>query len=84
LEWYKEFWTFLKEAFGTDFQNRDQVVPLLRFEWNRGTKPISLDTYVESMSEGQPHIFYLFHVSPSQQTNSPYLEAVPDSPVLFI
>ena len=73
---YATFWrTFgavLKEGLYEDSANRDRILEIVRFQSTRGDDLISLDAYIEAMTEGQDAIYYitgddLEHVGASPQ-----------------
>lgn len=77
---YQEFWKvfgiFLKEGVTTDFENREDLAKLLRFE-SSAAEPgevISLDAYVNRMKEGQEAIYYINGPSRLAVESGPYVE----------
>jgi molecular chaperone HtpG len=75
-ELWKHFGRVIKEAPGTDFDNRDKLVSLSMFESsNDPAKFTTLRDYVSRMKEGQTAIYYLTGVSRRAVENSPHLEA---------
>lgn len=80
-EKYKQFHrthgTFLKEGLAQDFQHREELAGLLRFESSR-TAPgeaISLSDYIERMVPGQEAIYYINGPSRAAIEAGPYVEA---------
>jgi molecular chaperone HtpG len=91
---YAEFWgqfgVFLKEGAASDFENRDRLAKLLRYESSRTdaaahTSPVtspltsaltSLSEYVERMKEGQPAIYYAIGESRRMLEGAPHLEGL--------
>lgn len=76
-EFWKTFGIFIKEGITTDYDNREALLPLLRFESStleKGTLT-SLPDYVSRMKEEQKEIFYLSGQSRQALEASPYLEA---------
>lgn len=67
----------LKEGLATDFQYKDDLAKLLRFESSSLEKEqwSSLDEYIERMPEGQTEIYYLCGRDRATLEKSPYLEA---------
>ncbi|PWU05577.1 MAG: molecular chaperone HtpG [Verrucomicrobia bacterium] len=80
-EEFKEFWKkfdyFLKEGITTDFNHREQLAKLLRYESSFSAKDelISLADYVSRMKEDQKEIYYLIGADRASLENSPYYEA---------
>lgn len=76
-EFYKDFSRFIKEGVATDFENKETIAKLLRFESSL-TEPgemISLGTYVSRMKEEQKAIYYQIAPSRAAIESGPYLEA---------
>ncbi|NLZ16837.1 MAG: molecular chaperone HtpG [Desulfobulbaceae bacterium] len=77
---YQEFWRtfgiFIKEAITSDFEHREDLGKLLRFESSAGEagEMVSLDAYVNRMVEGQDSIYYINGPSRSAVENGPYVE----------
>ncbi len=78
---YAEFWgqfgNCLKEGPVEDYENRDEVLKLLRFASTKdGTsaQTVSLDDYIGRMVKGQDKIYYLTADSYEAAANSPYIE----------
>lgn len=78
---YKAFWIkfdyFIKEGLTMDFNHREQLAKLLRFESSFKPKGewVSLTDYVSRMKESQKEIYYLMGADRQTLENSPYLEA---------
>jgi molecular chaperone HtpG len=76
-EFYKDFSRFLKEGVATDFENKESIAKLLRFDSSltKDDELVSLPEYVARMKEGQKQIYY--QIGPSRQAieSGPYLEA---------
>jgi molecular chaperone HtpG len=76
LEFWKTFGIFIKEGVTSDFENRNELGKLLRFE-SSASEPgdmISLDTYVARMKDGQDKIYYINGPSRAAVEYSPYVE----------
>lgn len=80
-ETYEKFWQtfggFLKEGAISDFNYRQEIAPLLRFESSK-TEPgklTSLAEYVERMPEKQKDIYYISAPSREAIESGPYIEA---------
>ena len=79
-ERYGTFWgqfgRVLKEGVGPDPDNRDRLLPLLRFESSYAEEGVtSLASYVERMAEDQTAIYYLTGESRATVESSPHLES---------
>jgi TNF receptor-associated protein 1 len=78
LSFYKEFGQFIKEGVYTDFDNKNEVAKLLRFETSRGEpgELVSLDDYVGRMSATQnDEIYWLVAPTRDSALSSAYMEA---------
>jgi len=78
---YQEFWgefgQVIKEGVVEDQANKDNLVPLLRFAStnnNSDEQTVSLDQYVERMTEDQDAIYYITADSYKAAQGSPHLE----------
>ncbi|KAL8549290.1 hypothetical protein ACS0TY_008224 [Phlomoides rotata] len=76
---YKKFWEnfgkFLKLGCIEDTGNHKRITPLLRFFSSKHEEePISLDEYVENMSENQNAIYYMASDSLQSAKSAPFLE----------
>ena len=77
---YQEFWRtfgiFIKEAVTSDFEHREELGKLLRFESSAGEagEMVSLDAYVNRMTEGQDSIYYINGPSRAAVESGPYVE----------
>lgn len=80
-ESYNDFWKsfgfFIKEGVTTDFNHRDQLLNLLRFEssYTEDGKTTSLSDYLSRAPEAQKEIYYLSGSSRKAVESGPYLEA---------
>lgn len=87
-EFYKNFGFFIKEGAASDFQHRESLQKLLRFESSKTEigKTVSLEDYVSNMGEDQKDIYYLFGPNRKSLENGPHMEAfkAKDIEVLFI
>lgn len=78
-EKYAQFWaefsrTF-KEGLATDFEAKEDILPLLRFYSSQSKEVLtSLDSYVERMGEGQEAIYYVLGDSLESVQFSPHLD----------
>lgn len=79
-EKYQEFWKtfgiFIKEGVTSDFEFRDDLGKLLRFESSESEpgQMISLDDYISRMKEGQDKIYFINGPSRAAVENGPYTE----------
>ena len=83
---YAVFWeqlgVFLKEGAASDFENRDRLAKLLRYESSSTDATAltslltSLPEYVERMKEGQPAIYYAIGESRRMLEGAPHLEGL--------
>jgi TNF receptor-associated protein 1 len=76
-EFLKDFSRFMKEGVATDFENRQAIAKLLRFESSLTDEgeSVSLPEYVARMKEGQKAIYYQIGTSRASIESGPYLEA---------
>jgi molecular chaperone HtpG len=75
---WKSFGVFLKEGAASDFENRDRLAKLLRYESTEisGEAVTSLAQYVGRMKEGQPAIYYAIGESRRVLEGAPHLEGL--------
>lgn len=78
-EKYRQFWSefgkALKEGVGSDYENKEKLLPLLLFESSCDPKELtSLKGYAERMKPEQTEILYLTGESRWVIENSPHLE----------
>lgn len=77
---YKKFWEefgiFIKEGVASDYDNRDKLTKLLRFNsTSLATDELTtLDDYLSRMKEGQDKIYYLMADNLEVARSSPHLE----------
>ncbi|MDR2729052.1 MAG: molecular chaperone HtpG [Chitinispirillales bacterium] len=78
---YKEFWKnygpVLKEGLHSDFENKDKLLELVRFQSSMGETAddlVSLKQYAERMREDQKDIYYITGESRDIVQKSPHLE----------
>jgi molecular chaperone HtpG len=77
LQLYRQLGNIIKEGIYYDFQRRDAVADLLLFASSNAEKDKfrSLQEYVDSMKEGQEHIYFMPAASWEDAVRSPYMEA---------
>lgn len=77
-EAYGKFWTafgaVLKEGIYEDRDQRDALLPLLRFRTTKGDDLVSLEEYVGRMRPGQDEIWYITGDDAAALARSPQLE----------
>ncbi len=74
---WEQFGRSIKEGVASDWDHKDRIVSLLRFQSSNDEKKLTtLKEYVERMKEGQEEIFYLTGESRRIVENSPHLEAL--------
>lgn len=76
-EFFREFGIYLKEGVTVDYEYRDEIAKLLRFESSKSAtgELISLAQYVERLAEGQEEIYYINGPSRTAAESGPYVEA---------
>ncbi|MGF1449435.1 MAG: molecular chaperone HtpG [Opitutales bacterium] len=74
---FRQFGHYLKEGIVNDFNNKDAIAPLLRFESSttQAGELTSLQAYVDRMKPEQKAIYTLSGPSRQALENGPYLEA---------
>ncbi|MFL2770902.1 MAG: molecular chaperone HtpG [Rhodospirillaceae bacterium] len=77
-ETYETFWasfgSVLKEGLYEDFDRRDKILELCRFQTSQRDNWISLKEYVDGMQEGQDAIYYITGEDAVALKRSPQLE----------
>ena len=73
-QFFKQFGPILREGVATDFENREAVARLLRFQSSKGDELTSLDAYIERAGEKQKQIYYLGGPDLASIKKSPNLE----------
>ncbi|MCX8502016.1 MAG: molecular chaperone HtpG [Alphaproteobacteria bacterium] len=75
---YGEFWenfgAVVKEGLYEDFENRAELLKLVRFKSSESSDWIDLEAYVARMKPGQEFIYYLTGESPENLARNPHLE----------
>ena len=76
LEFWKIFGIFIMEAVTSDFEHREDLGKLLRFESSAGDPGhmISLDAYVNRMQDDQKNIYFINGPSREAIEKGPYVE----------
>lgn len=76
-KFWAEFGNVIKEGPIEDYNNRNQIAKLLRFNStyiDKPTQEVSLDDYIQRMQKDQTHIFYITAENFNNAKNSPHLE----------
>ncbi|HEX4602982.1 MAG TPA: molecular chaperone HtpG [Candidatus Angelobacter sp.] len=77
LKFWDAFGRALKEGVGTEYDNKEKLLPLLLFESSHDPKELTtLKSYVERMKPEQTEVLYLTGESRKVLENSPHLEGV--------
>ena len=76
---YEKFWReygrAFREAIATDFDAKEQVLPLFRYTSSQSEgKLISLDEYIKTMHDGQNEIYYVLGDDLKSVAHSPHLD----------
>jgi molecular chaperone HtpG len=73
---YKNFGPLFKLGSTSDYENKDKIMPLLRFESTRSKSGefLNLDDYIERLKDEQEEIFYVSGPTRSQAETNPNLE----------
>ena len=72
-KFYEQFGKVLKEGLYGDYENKDKILELLRFESVKA-ESISLKAYKEAMSSEQKSIYYMLGENKEAIKNAPLLE----------
>jgi molecular chaperone HtpG len=81
---WQQFGPVVKEGVHTDYENKDKLTELLRFQSSLSdTKDdlVSLKQYAGRMREGQKHIYYIAGESREMVEKSPHLEVFRDKSI---
>ena len=74
---YGEFGQAIKSGIPMDFENKDKLSELLRYQTTKSDgKLVSLKEYVANMKDGQDSIYYITGENLSALINSPLIEAL--------
>ena len=71
---WNQFGKVLKEGLYEDYENRDKIAEITRVYSFKHDKLVTLDRYIEEMSEKQEKIYYLAADTLKQAKSSPHLE----------
>jgi len=76
LDFWKTFAPFIKEGINSDFENREKLAKLLRFETSKTKENelTSFDEYLKRAKKDQKEIYFLSGKNRQEIENSPYLE----------
>ena len=74
---YKEYSQFLKEGICSDFQHKDAIAKLMRYESStlENDTMTTLDEYISRCTPEQDKIYYLYAPTREMALNSPYYES---------
>jgi len=75
-EFFNEFGVYIKEGVTSDFEYKNELSELLRFESSKTEpgKTISLNEYVERMGDGQEKIYFINGANREAIESGPYLD----------
>merc|ERR1719379_2255307 len=73
---WKEFGKSVKLGVIEDSKNRKKLLNLLRFPTTASATPVSLQSYVDRMKDGQENIYFISAASLDEARDSPFLEQV--------
>ena len=73
---WKAFGPLLKQGVASDFEYKDRLAKLLRYETTAGEGAVSLAQYVAGMKEGQDAIYYAIGESRRALEGAPHLEGL--------
>jgi molecular chaperone HtpG len=73
---WRAFGPMVKQGVGTDFEHRERIAKLLRYESTHGDGLVSLADYVGRMKDGQPAIYYAIGESRKALEGAPHLEGL--------
>ncbi len=72
---WKAFGRVIKEGLYDDYERREQLLALTRFETTAGGEPRSLEQYVADLKPNQTEIYYLVGETAERLKSNPKLEA---------
>lgn len=72
-DFYKEFGKVLKEGLYSDYENKEKILELLRFDSFK-VENLSLKAYKDAMSSEQKSIYYILGENKDSLKNAPLLE----------
>ncbi|MGD0674974.1 MAG: molecular chaperone HtpG [Polyangiaceae bacterium] len=76
VTFWKAFGAFIKQGVGTEFEHRERLAKLLRYESTTADGLTSLADYGRRMPEGQPAIYYVVGESRRALEGAPHLEGL--------
>jgi molecular chaperone HtpG len=76
LTFWKAFGAVLKEGLAQEWEHREKLSQLVRYESTLSETPTSLADYVSRMRSGQDAIYYVYGESRKALEQSPHLEAL--------
>ena len=72
---FNEYGRLIEEGVYQDFENRDELLDLLRYKSNKSDGAVSFNEYVENMSKDQKCIYYICGNNEFSLKSSPLIEA---------
>ena len=72
---FNEYGRLIKEGVYQDFENRDDLLELLRYKSNQSEELVSFNDYVEKMNKEQKCIYYICGNNEFSLKSSPLIEA---------
>jgi molecular chaperone HtpG len=73
---WRAFGALIKQGVGSDFEYRDRLAKLLRYESTAGDGLHSLSEYVKRMKDGQEAVYYVIGESRKALEGAPHLEGL--------
>lgn len=64
----------MKEGLGSDQENTDNLMPLMRYHANFSENYVTIDEYVSKLKPDSTKIYFLLAPNRDAALNSPYLE----------
>ena len=74
LVFFKEYGRLIKEGVYQDFENREELLDLLRYKSNQSEKLVSFHSYTENMNKEQKFIYYICGNNENSLKSSPLIE----------
>ncbi|MBE1237252.1 molecular chaperone HtpG [Phaeovibrio sulfidiphilus] len=74
LGFWNTFGPILKEGIYEDFERKDEILKLARFRTTAGSEPVSIETVIGRMREGQKAVYYLTGDGADTLSRSPQVE----------
>ena len=74
LTFFNEYGKLIKEGLYQDFENREELLELVRYKTTNSDGIVSLNEYVENMDEKQKFIYYITGMNEKTLRSSPLIE----------